>query len=212
MIPLGTGNDLCRGLSIPLDPLESVKVIQKRQTRLIDVGEISYGGDKRFFVNGSGIGFSGEVDRKLENINKSLWGPLGYLKSGLDALRDMQPFNVEVSSLERKFCSKALNIVVSNGSTAAGGIPVAPQAKPDDGLFDVIFYLGEKFSDQLFNLKDIYAGDHLECENVTWFRTAALALKTDPAVYLNLDGELIDKKLDSFSYRILPKALRVFVP
>ena len=77
LIPLGTGNDLARTLSIPSDPAAAVEVLRAGRTRAIDAIRVSRLGDERrpdeWFLNASAGGFSGEVDERLDGEVKGSW-------------------------------------------------------------------------------------------------------------------------------------------
>lgn len=212
IIPFGTGNDLCRTLGIPLEADAAVSIVKHGQLKKIDVAEFKYDKGSRFFLNASGVGFSGLLGQKIEAGDKAFWGPLAYIKSGIEALGEMKPFVVKADCDGEILLLTALNLVVCNGRSAGGGIPIAPKAMLDDGLLDLVIYAGETFSEHLINLPDIYSGQHLECENVIWRQCRRISLSVTPAVLINLDGEIIEDKLMKFSYKIQEKELEVFSP
>ena len=96
IIPSGTGNDLCRSLDITTDIPAAFATLDDNRHLEIDVATLETAGEKIFFFNVSSCGFSGEVDKHLEETDKSSWGTLAYLRSGLLAPADLEPFQVEV--------------------------------------------------------------------------------------------------------------------
>jgi diacylglycerol kinase (ATP) len=103
-------------------------------------------------------------------------------------------------------------VAVANGQYFGGGMRVAPNAHPDDGLFDVIVMGGAPKSRALAELKQIYTGDHLKNPSVRVVRgrkvTAAPVAETrGRAVLIEVDGESAGRLPATFE--ILPRALNL---
>ena len=88
LVPLGTGNDFARSLNLPKDVDASIELLERRQTRQIDLVRVT-SDHTRYFVNVSGGGFSGIVDEKLTPEMKTTWGPLAYLRGAAEALPEL---------------------------------------------------------------------------------------------------------------------------
>jgi len=103
-------------------------------------------------------------------------------------------------------------VAVANGQYFGGGMRVAPNAHPDDGLFDVIVMGGAPKSRALAELNQIYTGDHLKNPSVRVVRgrkvTAAPVAETrGRAVLIEVDGESAGRLPATFE--ILPRALNL---
>ena len=85
-------------------------------------------------------------------------------------------------------------VAVCNGQFFGGGMKVAPDAQPDDGLFDVVIMLDAKRSDTIKAMNQIYTGAHIHHPSVKVIRGASIIATPVQAtegapVFLDVDGE-----------------------
>jgi diacylglycerol kinase (ATP) len=140
IIPLGTGNDLARTLALPDDPREALALSTEGPVRRIDLIKVESADTMVYGVNAAAGGFSGQVDEALSDELKATWGPLAYPIGAVSVLPDLTGYETSIAWEDGPFGRvEALNIVVANGRTVAGGFQVAPTANPEDGLLDVVF-------------------------------------------------------------------------
>src|SRR5204863_2409482 len=80
---------------------------------------------------------------------------------------------------------------VCNGRYFGGGMMVAPQARMDDGLFDVTLWRGLGFMDFAIRSKSLYDGTHVKMKNTRTLR--AREVEAEPLrgadVLIDVDGE-----------------------
>lgn len=205
LIPAGRGNDLARALGIPSEPETAVAALLAGHSRTIDVGEAN---GKRFLGIAS-IGFDSECNR-LANETHWLRGNLVYAYSMPRTLIGWRParFTIAVGD-ERKRISGYF-VAVANNSVYGGGMYIAPDAKLDDGEFDVVS-IGEGGKLHfLLGLRDVLKGAHLDKEEVSVFRTPRLELDASRPFPVYADGDhLTDLPV---SLRVLPRCLSIIVP
>lgn len=217
LIPLGTGNDFCRIARVPGAPEQAVALLERGVERSIDVVRMTAGadGEVRWFVNVSAGGFSGEVSDKNSTEVKASWGPLSYLVSALDAASELEPYQVRVTfdrggDHETTAELELVNLVVANGSHAASGVRVAPGARLDDGLFDVVLIKNAPMSRLSLLAGKIGMGLHREDDLVVYRRAERLEVESSPAMDVNADGELVGSS--PLTYEIVPGAVRLSAP
>ncbi len=205
IIPGGRGNDLARVLGIPADPAEAVAVIAAGESRRIDVGEAN---GKRFLGIVS-VGFDSECNR-LANEVRFLRSNLVYVYSLLRTLVGWKPARFTIAIGDQRTRISGYSISVANNSTYGGGMRIAPNAKLDDGLFDVVA-IGEVGKLRFVgNLAKVFKGTHVEGDEVQVFRAPRLQLTASREFPVYADGEhLTDLPV---ALRILPRALSIVVP
>jgi YegS/Rv2252/BmrU family lipid kinase len=208
IVPGGRGNDLARVLGIPSEPVGAVAVLAQGSEREIDLGEVN----GRRFVGIASFGFDSDANR-IANEARLVRGNLVYAYAALRAMAAWRPasFTVAVDG-GQPMTFTGFSVAVANSRAFGGGMYVAPHAKLDDGLFDVIVIGGFGKLRYLANLPKVFKGTHVEVDEVTELPAAGAEIRVsadrDFAVYA--DGErLADLPA---TLRVLPRALGVIAP
>lgn len=209
LLPLGTGNDFARTLGLPTNLDECIELILAGRTRTIDLVRVT--SDRvRYFVNVSAGGFSGLVDEKLTPAMKETWGPLAYVRCAAAALPELRGYLTRIALDDTETISETLyNVIVGNGRYVAGGIPVAPQAEPDDGLLDLVLIPERSAGDLALLAPQILLGTHLSSDSIIYRRASHIAVNSNPGMWFNVDGELVGNEPAIF--QVLPRALQFVV-
>ena len=209
LIPFGTGNDFARTLGLPPTLEENIDILRRRKTRPIDLVRVT-SRRRRYFINVSAGGFSGMVNEKITPQIKRTWGPLTYVRGAAAALPKLHAYQTRVVLDDREEISTALyNVVIANGRFVAGGLPIAPEADPGDGLFDVILIPKRSAGEMLMLATQIILGKHFSNSAIVFRRAKKIALRSRPGMWFNVDGELVGRAPAVF--QIVPRALNFVV-
>jgi len=212
LLPLGTGNDLARTLAVPLDVEGALAVLLEGRERAIDLIRVEVlGALPVHAVNVAAGGFSGRVDEELTSEAKARWGTLAYLFGAARALPDLTGYKTTVAwddgDVEQV---DALNVIIANCRSCAGGRMVAPLANPEDGLLDVVIIRQGSLLDVAGAAARFALGNYLESDTILFRRARSVSIRSDPPMLFNIDGELLPEGA-SISFRVLRAALRVLV-
>ena len=215
LLPMGTGGDFRRTVGIPDDFEAAVHVIRERRLRQIDAGRIEMRGLDgssltRHFVNIADAGIGGVVVERVNRTSKLLGGRVSFQYAAMMTLLTYRPQRMVVESAEGRFEGPAQNVVVANGQYFGGSMHVAPQAVPDDGLFDVVVFGDIARFEALRSINDIYSAKHVQNPKVTTWRTAEVRVTSEERVLVDVDGEMCGTL--SATFTVVPRALDLVVP
>ena len=210
VIPLGTANELCRTLAMPVDPTEALAVIDEGRKREIDLASITTPEITRIFSNTSGGGNTDRVLSEMDPEIKREWKAWSYIRQAIEIITDLTVYEVTIS------CDGAppetfsvWNLVVGNGRTAGGGLGVAPAADIEDGWLDLVMVLdGEPIDIPTLGAK-LLMGGYLEDDRTVFRRAKRIEINSDPPMVFIADGEVLPGH--PAVYEVLPGALTVFV-
>jgi diacylglycerol kinase family enzyme len=99
---------------------------------------------------------------------------------------------------------------VANAQYCGNRMRVAPTARMDDGLLDVLAVRELSLLQALPKLAKLYGGRILGDPAVQHLRAARVRIETDPPAVIQADGQIVGATPAEFS--LLPQALRVIVP
>ncbi len=205
IVPVGRGNDLARVLGIPTDPEAAIEVVLAGHTRTIDIGEAN--GEP--FLGIASVGFDSDCNA-LANRTHWLRGNLVYAYSALRTLITWKPARFTIAIGDERTRVEGYSVVVANNSAYGGGMYIAPDAKLDDGEFDVVTLAQLGKLRYLGNLPKVFKGTHVDVPQVNVTRAARLHVSASRPFAVYADGEhLTDLPAD---LRVIRHALRVLVP
>jgi YegS/Rv2252/BmrU family lipid kinase len=213
-LPLGTGGDLTRALHMDASLDAAIARIANGKTERIDAGRATFtardGAERTtHFVNIASVGISGLVTQLVNEAPKALGGRVSFFVGTVRAIARWKAPVVRVRVDGALVHDGLLHLAaVSNGRYFGGGMHMAPEARFDDGLFDVVVIRGDGGKGRLLrNFPRIYAASHLALPDVTQFRGSVVEAESDAETWLEIDGEPLGRLPARFE--CLPGALRL---
>lgn len=213
VVPAGTGNDLARGIGIPVGDINASidHLLQSlfREPERLDLGRITStdGSTVRWFASILSAGFDAVVN---ERANAMTW-PKGKSRYTLALLRELFAFQaveyqLTVSGKTRS--EKAMLISVANNTSMGGGMKVAPDASMRDGLLDV-FVLRPLSKIRFLRLfPRVFAGTHVGEPEVLIERCTQVTIDA-PGIVAYADGERVWEL--PVNVDVVPAAVRIFI-
>jgi len=212
MIPAGTGNDLCRSVGVPLDPVKAAQVIVEGHLKRIDltsaVGKLAHGGTQRYVGSVVATGYDARVAIRGASMAKG-WGSLAYAAAALAELRSFEPvtYRIRIDGQERVL--PAMFIAVANGGYYGGGMHIAPKASVTDGLLDITLVHPVSKATLLRLLPKMFNGSFATDPAVELLTAKEVMIDGDGLVGV-ADGEALGQP--PLGVTCEPGALAVFVP
>jgi diacylglycerol kinase family enzyme len=183
----GRGRDACRNLGLLRDPRRALRRLAEGHVVSRDLGLATWPGGRRFFIAAVGVGFDAVVVRRAGTAG----GRLRYLAAVLASLRDYRPSRTVVDGPGgESWTGEAASVLVCNGSHLGGGMRIAPVARVDDGMLDVVVLGGLGRAELALWLPTVFWGGHLANRKVRSWSGAAFRVDMTGASSLQIDGEL----------------------
>ncbi|WP_328296115.1 diacylglycerol kinase family protein [Kineococcus sp. NBC_00420] len=210
IVPTGTGNDLARGLDLPLgDPVRSAELVStalhEGRSRTVDAVRVG----SHWFGSILASGVDALIN---ERANSWRWprGPARYTLAAVRELAVVRGLPMRITLDGTTVDQECLLVAVANTRSYGGGILMAPDADPTDGLLDVVVVdrLPPIAALQLF--PRARRGAHLKLPAVHVHRVRSVTLEVLPGAaqpHPHADGEPFGHL--PVTCTVVPGALRV---
>ena len=207
--------DFGRTYGIPTAFDAAVQVARDGRTRTIDAGRVRYrtwGGDEaeRWFANVGSVGMSGAVAQRANGMSKALGGKATFFYALTRVFLEWENTEVTVRLDDAERRGLMHDVIVANGAWHGGGMKLAPDAQPDDGLFEVVLIGDIAKIDFLTTAPKLYKGKHVTHPKVEVLRSARVEVDAAEHLPIEVEGEQVGTTPAAFE--IVPGALRVRVP
>ncbi|MSP73934.1 MAG: diacylglycerol kinase family lipid kinase [Myxococcales bacterium] len=217
IVPTGTGGDLRRTLGLPRDPLEAIKLLADRK-RIVDVGHLEFtrhdgGPGAAYFINVCSFGMSGLVDKIVNESSKAFGGRLSFLLGVGQASLKYKNQGVRLRLDGGEWLTRTVNnVAIANARYYGGGMMIAPDADPGDGLFDVVIVGDVGTFEMVAALGPLYSGKHVGRDKIEVYRARrieAVPASAGEVVLIDLDGEQPGRLPGILT--VIPGALKICV-
>lgn len=217
LLPLGTGGDFARTLGIPRDPEAAARQLVAVKPRPIDAGRVRYHGRDgepatAYFLNTTTYGISGLVVDLVERAAAKVPGPLAFLVGTLRALARYRflPVRIAVDGAA-VFEGPLVLATAANGQWFGGGMHLAPRARVDDGLLDVVVVPEMPVARLVRKLPRLYRGTHLGVAGVAFHRGRSVEVTPLAGdVPIEVDGEPLGRI--PLHVEVVPGAVKMLGP
>lgn len=225
ILPSGTGGDFRKTLGMKTEIRENARFLRDGRTKKIDVGRVTFQNFEnetvsRYFLNVASFGLSASIIENVKSATALKWLPHDLLRgkasfalSTLQEVLDLEfkTVRVKIDEKEEKNLN-TINFCVCNSRYFGGGMKIAPNAKINDGFFDIVNIGDIKTAKILLNAYTLYRGTHLSLPEVksTLAKTVEVYSADHKDIHIEIDGELPGKL--PVKFEILPEFLKVRVP
>ena len=207
LISAGRGNDFIRSAAISPEPIKALETILSGNTRRIDC--ININGTR--CLNVAGTGLDVDILMRANKYKARLKGGFSYYLALTVSLM-VFPFRrfAFIPDDGEKRVEEGLMVSLANGRSCGGGLKVAPEAALDDQYIDFVIIKKCSRIKLPFLFIRFLKGRLLELKNVELHRCKKIQLSVEPALPVNVDGELLDAL--PLEAQIIPQAITIFTP
>lgn len=206
-IPLGSSNDLARGLNLPQSPKQALNIITHPKCyHSVDHGIITMNDTKisRRFAVSSGIGLDAaicsdvQISQFKKILNKLKAGKLIYILIALKQIFTQQPVEAEiiVDSFQHIHIKKLVFITSLIHKCEGGGLLMAPNANYTDQRLSVCLVSDLSRFKMLVLMPTIFFGKHTKIKGVSMIDCNTVQVKTKRPMTVHTDGEVIGMHTD----------------
>lgn len=216
VVPCGSGSDLCRSLGIISGIGFTLETILSGRKREVDVGRLQFLRPsglpcERLFLNIASLGLSARVNSKLESQPHFLVGSGRFFLATIRTLIENGNDRVSLEIDGKVFSDELISTVTAaNGQFFGGGMRIAPHARLDDGLLDVVIIGAVSLRDFIRWGPRFYQGRYLSHPRIKYWKARTIRAKSEVPVPVEVDGETVGNLPASFT--VLPGAVRILVP
>ena len=187
IIPVGSGNSFARDLNISTTE-DGLRALIRGRTRPVDVCSFTRGGQPWYFVNLTGFGFVTDVALTAHHLKRI--GDFSYVLGVFHRMLNLRFHRMELEIDGRRIDGDNCFVEFCNSRYTGGKMLMAPDAKIDDGWFDVVVVGPMSRRSLMTTFPKIFKGTHGRHPAVRFYRARTASVRTDPPKKLLPDGEL----------------------
>lgn len=184
ILPVGTANDFGKFINMPKKVSEAVKKILETEPVPVDIGKVN----DKYFINVASTGLFTDISQKTDVNLKNTIGKLAYYLKGIESLPNFRKLKVKITSDEVCYDGEMYLMLVFNGQTA-GNFKLATRADVSDGFLDVIVIKAVAIYEIIPLFIKILKGEHLDSNNVIYFKTNNVLIESNEDIATDIDGE-----------------------
>lgn len=185
VIPVGTTNDFARALGIPRNIIKAVDIILDEYSMPLDIGKVN----DQYFINIAGGGKLTELTYEVPSKLKTMIGHMAYYVKGIEMLPSVKSTSVRLEYDGNVLEDDIMLFLVSNTNSVGGFEKLAPDAKLDDGYFDLLILKKTNLAEFVRLATLALKGNHLEHKNLIYTQAKNIIVENTEKMQLNIDGE-----------------------
>lgn len=219
VLPWGTGNDFVRTIGVGRSVDQLLQLIRSSSVKNIDAGKMiimGAGGKEEvvFFNNVADAGFGAEVVSEVNGVHlrkKILGGTMTFFLAILFKFFFYRHKQMRISMNGTVWEGPVLALVVANGNFFGSGFGIAPDARIDDGKFQVVLAGNVTMFDYFRNFGKLRKSQHIDLPDLSYHITDYVEVESlGDRVLIEADGEVHGTA--PLSFECIPGALPFLMP
>jgi YegS/Rv2252/BmrU family lipid kinase len=205
IIPLGSGNGFARHLKISLNCHKANHVAQNGEIISSDHGVMN---GKPFFCT-AGIGFDAQVGQRFAEIGRR--GFVSYAQASFMEYFHYSPQNYKITIDDKTFSRRAFLITFANTSQWGYNAYIAPNARLNDGLIDLVIVSPFSFMVAPIIGLRVFTKSLNNSRNIEVFRAKKAVIEREKAGCIHIDGEPMHEG-KVLNVNAVPNKLKIIIP
>ena len=191
ILPCGRGNDFAAAVGVPRKPQDAIRTLFNSNATPVDLGRVtSAKNEPHYFTTIATCGYDAEVSRRGAERKTPFSGTASYVYAAIATLFEYQcPFARIAGDFGNPYEGHLLLTATGITSRYGGGFRIVPEARYDDGLFDICIIRPVPSFTILRLLITLFWGGHVSHPAVEIHRGRIVSIETDPPILLYADGE-----------------------
>ena len=185
IVPAGSGNGLASDLLIPFDARAALLIAATGRTMTIDAGKV----DTHWFFNIAGVGIDAVIAARFNERGLRKRGLLGYLQLSSAELLRYHGMQYELAIDDEHVQQHALLLAFANGRQYGNRLLIAPGARLDDGLLEVVIVERLSLLSIAWRLPSLFRGTLRSGKGVTMRAARHLRVRATDRIPFHVDGE-----------------------
>lgn len=198
VIPIGSGNDFAKTAGLKADPKQLVSLLNALKPKKINIGKITYTDfseqtQERYFLNVADIGMGPEVVRRVNESGRAFGAAIAYYKSIIATFISYKPMMVKANTDAWIWEGKLRSLAVANGKFYGHGLCIAPDAEPEDDIFNVFICGNVSVFDFIRYSETMKRGKHVRIPEISYRETTSIKFASSEKCLIEGDGEILGK-------------------
>ncbi len=191
VVPAGSGNGLARELRLPTSPDLALAHALSSPAQLIDAGTLG----ERWFFSIAGIGFDAHVAAAFDR-DGGRRGLAGYIRI---TARELWRYECLEYRIDGAPPLRALLLTFANTTQFGNGARIAPSARIDDGLLDLVTFEERSRFLTVWGLPSLFTGNAERVPGVSIRKVTASVVESSTPMLFHVDGEPVqgETRLDA---------------
>lgn len=193
-------------------PASLQQLLASTTTRQIDLGKVTFTDETtQYFVTEAGVGLDAACVHYIPAWLRKVSSKRAYDVSAVRAVMWYRPFQARVKLDDEPYeFEKLFLLAVCSAPFFGDGMPIAPDAKIDDGQFHVYAAVNLSRIDLIRNLTSLRKGTHVHHPKSVYRACKRVEIEADQSLEMCLDGDLVTHT--PHTWEIQPGRLKLIVP
>lgn len=206
LLPLGNENLMAQQFAVERSTRKLAEIIVRGQVRRLDLARCN----GRLFSLMAGAGFDADVVQRVHRQRRGHINRLHYLLAIVESLESYSFPAIDVEIIDSGELLRGAHVFVFNQPRYGMGLPIAPQARADDGLLDLVVFERARVRNLIRYLAALLLRRHETIRDMHYRLVRRVCLRSNQSVPLQIDGDPAGRL--PASIEIAPQALELMVP